>query len=196
MRLFHRTATVELSWRGYRALRRGGRRSTAVAIGLILFGITCFLPGVPAFLSKEDWLNDWMAADPVHGLCVIIGLCSIGAGASRLRLRMLLFRSRGLIAHDELSDQLAIDEETLDAVMRNRNIHPRLILNGQRFYKRSDFGDLPLLLRPSQAPALAEGILLRPVAGSYEAQTTNLLRPVTEETFDEVARVNSSTSSE
>ncbi len=196
MRLFKSTRTVEISWRDYRALRKGGWLSTVSAGLSIVVGILCFLPAVPAFLSQQDWLNDWMSADSLRWFCAVVGLCSAGAGVSRLRLRLLLFRSRQLIAHDDLCEKLAVDEETLDAAMRQRSIQPHLILNGRRFYKRSDFGDMPLLLRPSQAPPVLGGMLLRPLQGNDESQPEHLLRPAVGETVDAVVCKSSSTLSQ
>lgn len=179
---FKKTKNVDISWRGYRALRKGRRLSIGVAIFLILFGILCCFPAVPAYLATVDWLNDWIDSNTLQWFCVVVGLCSLFAGSSLLRLRLLLFRSRQLIAQEDLPERLDVDEETLNLVIRKRNIRPRLILNGTRFYKRSDFGDMPLLLRPSQAPPLAEGVLLRPVPGDLAATTANLLRPAVDET--------------
>ena len=53
-----------------------------------------------------------------------------------------------------------------------------------RFAKRSDFGDIPMLLRPAQAPPSTDAVLLRPAPSALEAQATDLLRPAVEETLN------------
>ena len=63
---FKKTRNVNISWRGYRTLRKGRRLSVGVALFLILFGIFCCFPAVSAYLATVDWLNDWIATNTLR----------------------------------------------------------------------------------------------------------------------------------
>ena len=136
-------------------------------LGLLGAGFVCMgilsLRGY-AHSGGDDWktiLLGFLGIAP--GLYYWLRLCI----ASRITLR--------LIPEWQLQERLHTNETTLKHVMRQGDVRARFIVDGKRYYSRSDFAEIAFLLRSASAPVTAEALLRPATEGGTVSE--HLLRP-------------------
>ena len=96
-----------------------------------------------------------------------------------------------LIPEWQLQGRLNTNETTLKHMMRQGDVRARFIVDGKRYYSRSDFADIAFLLRAASVPMTAHEVLLRS-ATEEETASEHLLHPNETEQQGSTRRVGDS----
>jgi len=175
MRRFRKTIIINTKNKTWEQIKHASRHGSAIKpvelIGagiIILVGLGLISTGVlfqfginPLHASGNGWAG------------VMAGSVFAGSGGLYLFLSTV---ARRLIPEGQLQERLNTDDKTLHQAMDKHQVRPRFIINGDRYYSRSDFGEIATLLRASTAPATPPEALLRPATGQVETPPEHLLR--------------------
>lgn len=177
MRNLKSTVKVNISQKEYEDLQKGARPFYVAYTITTLFGLTVAGTGILYMFGINTMHasgNPWAA----------VGVGGLFAGASLFKMSLRYYSQR-LIPENQLYEKLNVNYQTLNTIMRDHEVQPRLVINGERFYTRTDFGDIATLLRASAAPPPAADTLLRPATGNTVTPQEQLLRPSAESAEEE-----------
>ncbi len=163
----------------YRPLdKKQARANFVIAAAFMLLGLGLITLGT-LFMFGNNPLN--ATGSGWGGIAAGIGCTAVGG--YQFLMRAII---KNFIPTAQLNERLNTDQETLDSIMQQRKIKPRFVVNGNRYYSASDFGEVGTLMRASSlaGSSVATRDLLVP-ASSIETVHSELLRgsqSVSEET--------------
>ncbi len=107
----------------------------------------------------------------------VSGIHTLAFGGSGLWMRRMARQVRSLDTADQLSARFGVNEETLAAVAQDKDIKPRMNINGVDYYHPADFAkDALTLLRGTTRPDETQEVLLRPATSDAQTAPEQLLR--------------------
>ena len=158
-------------WKGSRNWQRilnvGG-------IGMMVYG-ACAGAVMLTLLLYALFTLSWPAVFSV--ILFVSGIHTLAFGSSGLWMRGMAQHIRLLDTADQLSARFGVNEETLAAVAQDKDIKPRMNINGVDYYNPADFAkDALTLLRGATRPDETQEVLLRPATSDSPTAPEQLLR--------------------
>ena len=118
-----------------------------LTVPVFLFGQGTAVLFIPAFVLYLG--ADWFTVAFTGLICVPLWILSVFTAIKYLSVRKRILR---LVPASEIALRLcASDLESVQDLASKLNLNPSYIVNGQPYYKASDFEEVALLLRPADS---------------------------------------------